>query len=231
MLSACPASEDRYSPAVYVVVIVDQSASFAPLKAVDHRALRVVSDALMRLAIKDWPHPVAFYWAMIGSSGLHATEPCGSPISFRRSLLSKRQSGSERTRDAELRGWFDACLELLKSGKIPPEKCTDIRGALKRASEAAAVATRHRVIVVLSDFSEDLCPGDSPLELQLNSEDIIMLHRPDPGDQRDPNRTMEKINRWRSELESRGAFVCTKAIYGLVEGAITQCVREIRADG
>src|SRR5260370_39074444 len=69
--------------ATSVEVIVDMSASFAPLTKEDGDALQSIGSAIVKIAVEQWEQPVRLFWATIGSSSIGRQPPCGKAKQYR----------------------------------------------------------------------------------------------------------------------------------------------------
>ena len=217
-------------PETSVVFLVDMSASFAPLKVEDKQALEAVTQAVMQMALEQWRHPVSFFWVKIGTSSINAEPPCGRAMQYRPRLVEPgpRQNsgtGSELFSREKLKAWFDVCILRLTRGKIPVDQYTDLSGAVQVATESARGVRGLKVIIILSDFDEDLPPGRPPVRFALSSERVVMIYRPEPSDSKDPNLMLKRLVDWENRFKMAGARdVCRIPVRGLLPGSVARCL-------
>jgi hypothetical protein len=211
-----------------VVILLDFSASFAPLNKEDEQALNVLADSLFQKA-QEWA-PVVVRWAVIGSSSLFTDPPCGPAVQFAPKLLPGlgNPAGSTSISDRGVfQAWLRECVQQSVKKSRATHKYTDISGALALAAETASGVER-RFIVVLSDFVEDREPGSVPLKLALKGEKVkvMMLYRPEAGDRLDPARLFNRLSEWETRLMAAGASgVCRIRVADAVSGTVTSCLK------
>src|SRR2546425_9846948 len=156
------------------------SASFAPLTSEDSVALESAAEATVLMTVeqeRQWEQPVRFLWAAIGASSQRLPLPCGPAVEFRSLIVPRKRRGELHTTD-QLRAWNGACiLRLLRATK--PQSATDISGAIALAGEVAKLVAGLKVLVIFSDFQEELPRGQEPTTFRLSSERVVMLYRPE----------------------------------------------------
>lgn len=211
-----------------VVILLDFSQSFAPLKSEDEQALNALADSLLQQARQEWETPVLVRWAVIGSSSLFADPPCGPAVQFAPKLLQGlgNPNGSTSISDVGVfQAWLRECIQQSVKKSQTTQKYTDISGALALAAETAS-AVKRKFIVVLSDFVEDREPGSAPLKIALKGEKVMMLYRPEAGDRQDPARLFNRLSGWEKTLVAVGASgVCRVPVVGAVSGSLIGCLR------
>ncbi len=207
-----------------VAVLIDMSASFAPLKAQDSVALETLAAELVGMAEHEIVvrQPALLFWSAIGS-GFDVPPPCGPPKVFRVTLGPPRRPG-ELTKKKDLKAWLEACVLKLTAMRTA-YRFTDISSALYRISELMRDVRGPKIVVVLSDFREDLPPGRSPVSFKLKEESVVMLYRPDPRDDNDPNRILERLSHWEKRFRDAGAkTVCRKPIAQVHPRTLRECL-------
>lgn len=211
-----------------VVVLLDFSASFAPLTAEDEQALDTLADSLLQRSRGDWTPPVLVRWAVIGSSSLFTAPPCGPAIQFEPKLLPGlgKSNSSTHIGDADVfRVWLHQCIQQSMKRSRSAEKYTDISGALALAAETGSGA-KQKFVVVLSDFVEDREPGAQPLALTLKGEKVVMLYRPEANDRLDPAKLFNRLAEWEKRLMAAGASgVCRVRVSDAVSGSLLNCLK------
>lgn len=100
---------------------------------------------------------------------------------------------------------------------------TDIRGGLLQAGEwLQETGAGERHILIFSDLKEDLPPGHKrDFELPLNDTHVVALNvaklRPD---QVDPQRYLDRVDRWRKRVEEAGGSFRTVNDLSRLEGLL-----------
>lgn len=212
---------------VAVSVLVDFSRSFAPLDAADRRALLSVAETIAELSTSAWEPPVVCSWQRIVGESLGTQPECG-PFEYEPRLTGRKEGSDPKNLRARLRGCVEQIVEKSRRW-TETAGWTDIRGALRLASETAGRRYARRVIVVYSDFEEDLSPGAKPARLHFDGHEVVLIHRPPrPGTARPLNVHMASIQQWRREIISAGAraaascpvpFLTSRRLKRLLEGA------------
>ncbi len=209
----------------HLVILVDMSVSFAPLKPEDIRALESIGDAVVKIAVQQqWDPPLGLYWGKIGASSLFADPPCGRAVLYNPRIVQKKEVHELRNQD-ELRAWFKACIKILTGGAVKLEQYTDISGAVTLAGEIGKHAPGVKAIIILSDFVESLPPGTQPVEIRLSGERAVLVYRPEVSDHKDPNQMFRRLVEWEERLKKAGAKdVCRVPVRGIGPGSIERCV-------
>ncbi len=199
----CGERQDQAISGTSVVVLVDFSKSFIPLSQEDKSALEAVSEATVDLAKHTWHPPIGILWSRIQTASLLSSPLCG-PFQFQQHLI-KRDDDSHSITDT-----LHECTS--KTIKIPiksPQQMqyTDISGAIALATEQGKSVNGDKYLLIISDFLEDLPPGQQPVRLGLNGEHVLLLHR--MGSDRtkggDLSDHLARISRWIKALHSAGA--------------------------
>lgn len=225
VLSYAPETDTQDTLPTGVVVLVDMSQSFAPLTPEDKRALQVIGDALSRFTHQEWDQPVMMFWSTIGSFSPGATSPCGSAVLYRSRLVPRKQS-REINSPEQLRAWLDACVERLTGGAVKIEPYTDIAGGVQHAAEVIRTVASRKVIFVISDFVESLPVRRPSVELRLSGQHLVMIYKPEIGDQKDANQMFRRLQEWEARFKRAGATsVCRLAIKGIVAPSVEACMR------
>ena len=187
--------------ATFVTFILDFSASFAPLTQGDRIALRETSHAVSDLAVQDWSPPTTIVWRKIGSESTSAKPLCET-LEYSRKLI-----GAVNAAQA-LRSGLETCVETVvreSQSKGSPEPYTDIGDAIMLASQNWAHLEGRKIIVVLSDFLEDLPKGKVATDISLHGDQVVLLHRPGSTEVSDPADYLQRIDAWKRRLRTAGA--------------------------
>ena len=207
---------DAQRPGTSVVVLVDFSKSFVALKRPDGRivhngllfedgrALNAVAGAVAELASSYWTPPLRTVWTQIQAASIMANPLC-APLETLQKLV--KPAGSVGTRE-EIQAVLSKCVDSVIAASKEERKLgdyTDISGALAVASEIASGEHSERVLVMLSDFHEDLPPGTSQAMFQLKGERVILLHRPGTDEPQDVSGYLARLDAWKKKLLEHGA--------------------------
>ncbi len=107
---------------------------------------------------------------------------------------------------------------------IRPEPATDISGAVALAADVARLVSGLKVLIVLSDFQEELPRGHKPTPFRLSSERVVMLYRPDVRDTPSGDEMYQRLQDWERRLKAAGAStVCRVPIKGVLAESIRAC--------
>jgi hypothetical protein len=202
LLSLVPtlgAGQSEEKPGTTISILVDFSASFAPLKHQDDQALQQMVWALADLSMQ-WSLPIKFTWYKIDSGNLSARPLC-DPIEFSPKLIQPK--GGMKTRE-DLQKKLQECEEkVFERSKKEISMNTDIDGAVFAAAEAARNHKGEKLLIVLSDFDQDLPKGTKAADFQLDGERVVMIHRPWSNDAKDPHLYFQRIHDWSEHFRNR----------------------------
>jgi hypothetical protein len=194
-------SDSRAELPSFATVIVDFSASFAPLTQTDRLALKETARALTDLAIQDWTPPTTIVWRKIGTASATPAPLC-DVLEFNRSII-----GAVTTAE-RLRTQLEACTEtVVRASRVPgtPEPYTDIGGGIMMAAQNWAAMDGRKALIILSDFLEDLPKGTHVTPVQLHGESVLLLHRPGTTETADLTAYLDRITAWKNRLRDAGA--------------------------
>jgi hypothetical protein len=212
-----------------VSVIVDFSGSFVGpadpakltgLRNEDARALNAVAEAVAEVASKFWHPPLKLVWTrIVGSSRL--AEPLCAPLETDPRLV--KPTGAIGTRQ-EIEQVLKECVERVVGESRKPQSHgphTDISGAIAGAAEMAERGYSERVLVIFSDFREDLPPGARAAEFRLHGERVVMLHRPGTDEPEQVAGYLRRLEHWKKRLLSRGASsVAVLPVFGTANSRV-----------
>lgn len=237
-----PQPTEQFGPSVVVpggtsvVVLVDFSKSFAAsnrpngrivygLQFEDGRALKAVAGAVAELASRYWTPPLKTVWMQIHASSTTAKPLC-SPLETLQKLV--KPAGSVGTREEiekALRKCVDSVIEASKDERNLADY-TDISGAVAMASEIASGKYSERVLVILSDFHEDLPPGSKEAAFQLHGERVILLHRPGTDEPQNISEYLARVDGWKKKLLEHGAkAVVAMPVFAVSEARLRAALR------
>lgn len=183
----------------FATILVDFSASFAPLTQTDRLALREVARALADLAVQVWSPPTVIVWRKIGGERA-APLPLCAVLEYQRRIV-----GAASALD-RLRQELSTCVEaVVRDSRTKQEPYTDISGGVMMASESWANIPASKFIVVLSDGKEDLPNGTQGTNLRLRGETVLILHRPGNTETAEPAAYIERLAALRERLLAAGA--------------------------
>jgi hypothetical protein len=183
----------------FATILVDYSASFAPLTQTDRLALKETARALADLAVQEWNPPTTVVWRKIGTSSISPPLLCDI-LEYKRSIVGAA-SAAERLRDQ-----LSTCAEtVVRNSGTQQEPYTDISSAIMMAAQNWRSINGRKAIIILSDGQEDLPKGQQPTSLRLHGETIVLLHRPGTSEAADPIAYLERITAWKARLIAAGA--------------------------
>lgn len=220
-----------------VVVLVDFSRSFVALKQEgaharyeglldeDRHALDTVAGAIAELASRYWTPPVKVVWTRIQSSSA-AAEPLCAPLEPDQKLVKPKDSVGTREEIEVVLRQCVADVMTASRDKRNLADYTDISGALAMASEMASGHYSHRVLIVLSDFHEDLRRGTTPAAFQLHGERVIFLHRPGTDEPENVAGYLQRITGWKDKLlQSGAAGVSAVPVFAVSDARVRAALR------
>jgi hypothetical protein len=182
-------------------VVVDYSASFAPLTQTDRLALLETARAIGNLATQDWPPPTTIVWRKIGTSSTAATPTCDI-FEYKRSIVGA--AGGAELLNSKLTDCVDSIV-LDSRRRAMQEPFTDISGGVMMAAQDWAPMRGRKAIVVLSDFLEDRPKGSRAPRLELHGESVLLLHRPGTMESSNIGAYLARIRLWRDRFIGAGA--------------------------
>jgi hypothetical protein len=198
-----------------VVVLVDFSKSFVAmqrsesrifygLRNEDQQALKAVVGAVAELASLYWKPPLKTVWTQIQTSSI-SMKPLCAPLETLQKLIKPEGSvGTREEIDSVLSECVNSVIEASRDVRSLSD-FTDISGAVAMASEIAPAGYNERVIIILSDFHEDLPRGTPPAAFRLNGERVILLHRPGTDEPQNIDGYMTRIDEWKKKFIEHGA--------------------------
>ena len=239
---ACPTEVEGNAGGV--LVLLDYSKTFAPYTTQDAAAIAEIGRAVIRMIDNaSLQQPTKIHWAAFGDNGLEPKQPCGPAIVFRQKVLT---GAKDPTRDpakdgplrrvsekSALESWFSVCLDAIRATSQKAEEFTDISGALVFAADDMKdvgsdnpKGDASRLIVVFSDFNEDLPPSrQRGLPLKLVKSRVLLVWRPGLNDQAQPAIVPQRVAEWAKKLEEAGASrVCSKIMAGVTAPDISSCL-------
>jgi hypothetical protein len=185
----------------FATVIVDFSASFAPLSQTDRLALLETSRALADLTSQDWPPPTTIVWRKIGTNSTTPSPLC-DVLEYKRSLV-----GALNTVE-DLRAKLKSCAEsvvLASRAHGMQEAFTDISDGIMMAVQNWQPVSGKKTLIILSDFLEEHPKGFRPASLELHGESVLLLHRPGTTEDADIEHYLSRIRTWTERLRQAGA--------------------------
>jgi hypothetical protein len=208
-----PSSKELHGTSV--VVLVDFSKSFAAmqrsnnsilygLQNEDQRALKAVAGAVAELASLYWKPPLKTVWTQIQTSSI-SMKPLCDPLETLQILIKPEGSvGTREEIDSVLSKCAKSVIETSRDVRSLSD-FTDISGAVAMASEIAPAGYNEKVIIILSDFHEELPRGTHEAAFRLNGERIVLLHRPGTDEPQNIDRYMNRIDEWKKKFKEHGA--------------------------
>ncbi len=211
--STAPISKNSQEHGTSAVVLIDFSKSFPAsyrtdgsivygFRPEDQRALDALATVLAELS--SGTPTFKTVWTQIQTSSITENPLC-PPIEMTHGII-KRQDALA-TRD-QLRDTLRKCVAtVMLQGKDKNKlgNYTDISGAIALASDIGSGQYTDRILVILSDFLEDLPPGSTLARFQLNGERVVLLHRPGTDERENISGYLTRIQGWKQKLLQRGA--------------------------
>lgn len=203
-------SEQRWAS---VVVLIDFSKSFPAtyrsdgsmvygFRLEDHRALDALATVLAELASQTTTFKTV--WTQIQTSSITQNPLC-PPIEMTHGIIKREHALTTRE---QLLDTLKKCVAtVMLEGKDQNKlgNFTDISGAIAMAADIGSAQYTERILVILSDFLEDLPPGSTPAHFQLNGERVVLLHRPGTDERENITAYLSRIQGWKQKLLQRGA--------------------------
>ena len=223
-------------PGTSVVVLVDFSKSFAisklqndhmvyGLQPEDRRALNAVAGAVAELASRYWKPPLKTVWTQIQTSSITGNPLC-EPLETVQKLV--KSAGSVGTRE-EIQQVLTKCADDVIEASKDERKLaayTDISGAIATASDIASGQYGERVVVMLSDFNEELPPGTRQAGFTLKGERVLLLHRPGTDEPQNIAGYLARVDNWKKKLLEHGASsVVSMPVFAVSESRLRAALR------
>jgi len=128
--------------------------------------------------------------------------------------------GTRNEIDSVLVKNMNSVIEASKN-KINLSGYTDISGALAEASKMSPNNSDNRVLIILSDFHEELLPGSKKADYSFSGERVILLHRPGTDEPQDIEGYMNRINTWKRKLlERKASAVVAIPVFAVTESRL-----------
>lgn len=219
-----------------VVVLIDFSKSFPAsfradgsivygFRLEDQRALEALAGVLAELAFSGTPS-FKTVWTQIQTSSITENPFC-PPIEISPQIVKREHTVATRE---ELQDTLKKCVATMNIASRDKNKLgdfTDISGAIAMASDIGSGQYNERVLVILSDFHEDLSPGSTPTRFELNGERVVLLHRPGTDEQENISGYLARIESWKKKLLQRGAkTVATLPVFAVSETRLRAALQQ-----
>lgn len=220
---------------VSVVILIDFSKSFPAsyrsdgslvygFRREDRRALDALVTVLVELASETSIFKIA--WTQIQTSSITQNPIC-PPIEMKARIIKREHF---LTTKEQLRDTLKKCIEtVMLQGKDQNKlgNFTDISSAIAMAADIGSAQYAERIIVILSDFLEDLPPGSTPARFQLNGERVVLLHRPGTDERENISAYLSRIKLWKQKLLQRGAkTVASLPVFAVSETRLRAALRQ-----
>lgn len=187
------------APVTDVYVLVDLSGTYLSGNTNDRMRsnLERLGDAIIDLGRRADEMEVHFLVIGKGSLGQEAIDE------FRYHWVmfggKKRERDGSIVKSAQLKLRLEVIRDVILSRR--PEPFTDISGALALATaKAKNQAEGSRLMIILSDFEEDLPRGHLPARYDLEGFRIAMIYRVLPKDTKEPDGLPTRIQEWKNHL-------------------------------
>ncbi|HXG06027.1 MAG TPA: hypothetical protein VNI77_01715 [Nitrososphaera sp.] len=218
-----------------VVVLIDFSKSFPAsyrsdgsmvygFRLEDHRALDALVTVLAELA--SGTPTFKTVWTQIQTSSITQNPVC-PPIEMTHGIIKREHALTTRE---QLRDTLKKCVAtVMLQGKDQNKlgNFTDISGAIAMAADIGSAQYTERILVIISDFLEDLPPGSTPAHFQLNGERVVLLHRPGTDEQENISAYLSRIQGWKQKLLQHGAkTVASLPVFAVSETRLRAALRQ-----
>jgi hypothetical protein len=206
-------SNDQNSEGISIVLLLDFSMSFPASISEDGRIIygfrqddQNALEALVNVMAEKAVGATRFktVWSQIQSSSI-IEDPLCPPIEMSGGIIKRQNTLTSREQ------WLDTLKRnvsyVFRQSKVQKNLAhyTDISGAVAMAGEVSNEQYTERIIIILSDFLEDLPEGSIPARFKLNGEHIIMLHRPGTDERENIDGYLARINNWKHKFIKQGA--------------------------
>ena len=209
------------------VLIVDFSQTFAPLTKDDASALERVFDSLeLATRRKRLETPTKIYVTTLGDTSLSPPSPCGPAIVFQPKMFTTAADEQMVTSYEALRTKLGVCKDALVAlSANNTERFTDISGAVALAQGNLKAIQGEKLLVLYSDFLEDLPPTQTVAAFELDGTRVLMVWRPGLDDTANRTMALARLASWEERFRQSGAAsVCQLSVSGLTAPDIVACV-------
>jgi len=234
-ISPVRSSNEPRESGTSAVVLIDFSKSFPAsyrsdgsivygFRLEDQRALDALATVLAELA--SGTPTFKTVWTQIQTSSMTENPLC-PPIEMTQRIIKREDA---LTTQEQLRDTLKKCVStVMLQGKDQNKlgNYTDISGAIAMASDISSGQYTERILVILSDFLEDLPSGSAPARFKLNGERVILLHRPGTDEQESISGYLGRIEGWKQKLLQCGAkTVATLPVFAVSETRLRAALRQ-----
>lgn len=207
-----------------ISVLVDLSSTWhtPSQKKENEKILSLVSATIMSLA-NEYEPPIAIRYYPIGNRSL--SQPALCEVVFVPKLLAGQLSTIEVNTPQKLREYlFDSCTPHVLAQ--PQARFTDISGAFDTVGRMMKghPGAKHSIIA-LSDFKEELAPGQKAATPILSSAQVALLYRVLDEDKPNPKQVDIRVTQWSQRLQSAGAKVADLHDITASVGAIKKALK------
>jgi hypothetical protein len=241
---ACSGAQACYvkPPELFVMIMVDFSGSFLPLKSGDRVALNAITEGLVRVGEAEGK-PVTVYWSIIGKRDDSSAPPCPT-VTYRPSLLAFEpapapESGAPQPVKAATRisvqrpqefklALADCVVCMFNKAAQPPQQVTDVSDAFIRAAQTLSPPTDNRsptparaqlgddrFIFAISDYIQELAPLSALESNALKDVRVMLLYR--GKDVADAAPTTSPWELWGQKLQAAGAILVPSMKIGVLD--------------
>jgi hypothetical protein len=196
-----------------VVILLDFSKSFPAsydaegniiygFRREDQRVLETLNNALTEIAVSG-VSKCKIILTQIQTSSIIENPLC-PPIEIAQKLIKKKNTISTKE---QLRDTLNKCIDIISlrsKNKKMLSDYTDISGAITMASDISRKYS-NKLLVIFSDFNEELPPGVMPAKFKLNGEKVVLIHRPGIEEKEGISGYLKRIQDWKKKLAQNGA--------------------------
>ncbi|MBI3952084.1 MAG: hypothetical protein HY314_16680 [Acidobacteria bacterium] len=176
------------------------------------------------LASRYWTPPLKTVWTQIQASSITA-----EPLCKLETVQKLVKSASDVGTREEIEKALSKCVDRVIKASEDKRKLgdyTDISGAVAMASDIASGEYGERVLVMLSDFHEDLPRGMRQAVFQLKGERVVLLHRPGTDEPQNISGYLARVDGWKKKLLEHGArVVVSMPVFAVSETRLRAALR------
>lgn len=218
------------------VVLIDLSKSFPAsfrkdgsiiygFRLEDQRALETLARVLAELAFSG-TSKFKTVWTQIQTSSINANPLC-PPLEISPQIVKRQKTITTREELHDTLKKYVAIFNNASKDKNKLGDFTDISGAIAMASDISSSQYTDRVLIILSDFKEDLPISSIPARFKLDGEKVVLLHRPGTNEKENINGYLSRIETWKKKLLQSGAkTVATVPIFAVSETRLRAAIQQ-----
>ena len=219
-----------------VVVLLDFSKSFPAsysddgriiygFRKEDQRALEALNNVLTDLAFTG-ASKFKIILTQIQTSSITESPIC-PPIEITQRIIKRENTISTKEQLSDTLNKYLDMINLMSKDVNKLGNFTDISGAITMASDINRNQYNNGLLIIFSDFNEELPDGSKPANFKLNGESVILIHRPGIKEKEDINGYLARIQNWKNKLIQNGAkTVATLPIFAVSNTRLLAAIKQ-----